>query len=107
MSDGFQVTMTELLQAAGVFRSEGRTFEMIMPDGGPAPANGGSGDFNGALAEVLEALGGLHIQLAAIIGQHADKLETAYQTYRSAEDAIVRESEGIATPSLVQGKPGG
>jgi hypothetical protein len=99
--------MTDLLQAAGVFRSEGQTFEAIMPDGGPAAVDGGGGDVNGALAEVLGALGGLHTQLAGIIGQHADKLETAYRTYRSAEDAIVKESEAVATPSQVEGKPGG
>jgi hypothetical protein len=45
---------------------------------------------------VLAAIGGLHTQLAAVIGGHADKLETAYGTYRDAEDAIIEMSEAIA-----------
>jgi hypothetical protein len=36
MSDGFQVTLTGLQQAAGVFRAEAGTFAAIMPSGGPA-----------------------------------------------------------------------
>lgn len=115
MSDGFQVTMTDLLQAAGVFRSEGRAFEAVMPDGGPASADGGSSEFNGALAEVLGAIGGLHTQLAGIIGQHADKLEAAYHTYRDTEDAIIRDAraaivqkgQAVITPSRVERTPGG
>lgn len=107
MSDGFQVTMTELPQAAGIFRTEAGTFESIMPDQGPASVDGGSADVTGALSLVLEAIGGLHTQLAAIIGQHADKLETAYRTYRDAEDAIVRESQAIATPGQLQRRGGG
>ena len=107
MSDGFQITMTDLLQAARVFRAEGQTFEAIMPDGGPASVDGGSAEFNGALAEVLGAIGGMHTQLAGIIGQYADKLEAAYRTYRDAEDAIVRESEAIAIPGQVGRTAGG
>jgi hypothetical protein len=107
VSDGFQVTMTDLLQAAGVFRAEGQSFEAIMPDGGPAAVDGGSSEFDGALTEVLGALGGLHTQLAGIISQHAGKLEAAYQTYRNAEDAIVKDSEAIAVPSQVKGATGG
>ena len=99
--------MTDLLQAAGVFRAEAGTFAAIMPDQGPASVDGGSDEINGALSQVLEAIGGLHTQLAAIIGQHAAKLETAYRTYRDAEDAIVRESQAIATPGQVQRSGGG
>lgn len=103
MSDGFQVTMTDLLQAARFFRDESATFAAVMPVEGPSGAAAGSAEVDGALSEVLGAIGGLHTQLAAIIGQHADKLETAYRTYRDAEDAIVRESQAVATPL----QPGG
>lgn len=103
MSDGFQVTMTDLLQAVGVFRDESTTFAAIMPVEGPSSVDAGSAEVNGGLTEVLEAIGGLHTQLADIIHQHSDKLETAYRTYRNAEDAIVRESQAVATPL----QPGG
>ena len=69
-----------------------------MPDHGPTSVDGGSADVNGALSQVLEAIGGLHTQLAGIIGQHAAKLESAYRTYRDAEDAIIRESQGHRHP---------
>jgi hypothetical protein len=97
MSDGFQVTMTGLRQAAGVFRAEAGTFAAIMPSGGPASVDGGSAELNDALSLLLEAFGGLHSQLAALIAQHAGKLEAAYGTYRDAEDANVTMSEAITT----------
>jgi len=68
MSDGFQVTMTGLQQAARVFRAEAGTFAAIMPSGGPASVDGGSAEINDALSLVLAAFGGLHSQLAAVIG---------------------------------------
>ena len=99
--------MTDLLQAAGAFQSEAGTYEAIMPDHGPSAADGGSAEVNGALSEVLEAIGGLHMQLAGIIGQHADKLESAYRNYRDAEDAIIRENDAIVTPSQAERKASG
>jgi hypothetical protein len=97
MRDGFQVTMTDLRQAAGVFRAEAGTFAAIMPGGGPASVDGGSAEINDALSLVLAAIGGLHTQLAEVIGGHAGKLAAAYGTYRDAEDANVEMSEAITT----------
>ena len=48
MSDGLQVIMTGLRQAAGVFRAEAGTFAAIMPSGGPASVDGGSAEINDA-----------------------------------------------------------
>jgi hypothetical protein len=59
MNMGIEVTMTELLQAAGEFRAERKTFEAIMPDSGPAIVAGGSGEFSGAIQSAW-ALGDLH-----------------------------------------------
>jgi Family of unknown function (DUF6317) len=97
MSDGFQVTMTGLQQAAGVFRAEAGTFAAIMPSRGPASVDGGSAEINDALSLVLGAIGGLHTQLAGVIDQHGGKLEAAYGTYRDAEDANVTMNEAITT----------
>ena len=97
MSDGFQVTMTGLQQAVGVFRAETGTFAAIMPSGFPASVDGGSAEINDALSLVLAAFGGLHSQLAGVIGGQAGKLEAAYGTYRDAEDANVTMSEAITT----------
>jgi len=60
--------MTGLQQAARVFRAEAGTFAAIMPSGGPASVDGGSAEINDALSLVLAAFGGLHSQLAAVIG---------------------------------------
>ena len=95
MRDGFQVTMTDLQQAAGAFRAEAGTFAAIMPSGGPASVDGGSAELNDALSLLLEAFGGLHTQLAGVIGGHAGKLEAACGTYRDAEEANVKMSEAI------------
>ena len=97
MRDGFQVTMTDLREAAGVFRAEAGTFAAIMPGGGPASVDGGSAEINDALSLVLAAIGGLHTQLAEVVGGYAGKLAAAYGTYRDAEDANVKMSEAITT----------
>ena len=66
-----------------------------MPEGGPPGVDGGSAEFDTALSMVLEAVGGLHSQLAAVIGQDGDKLNAAYETYRQADDAGVQLSQGV------------
>ena len=58
MSDGFQVTMTGLQQAARAVRAEAGTFAAIVPSGGPASVDGGSAEINDALSLVLSALVG-------------------------------------------------
>ena len=50
MSDGFQVIMTDLQQAAGVFRTEAGTFAAIMPATGPVSVDGGGAEINDALS---------------------------------------------------------
>lgn len=95
MSDGFQVTMSDLLAAANRFRSEGEDFGRAMPGGGPAPADGGSWVINDALAQVLESVGLLHTQLTGVIGDDANSLAASYREYKSAEDKITTVVRGV------------
>ena len=67
MNPGFQVVRSDLLQAAKAFDAESRTFGAIMSADGPHGVDGGSAAVNDALTQVLEALGGLHTQMAGVM----------------------------------------
>src|SRR5487761_915081 len=95
VSGGFQVVMARLQAGAQAFGSESGTLAAIMPESGPPAVDGGSAAFDTALSVVLEAIGGLHAQLAAVVGQDGDKLSAACQTYKRADDAGVRLSQGV------------
>ncbi len=100
MSDGFQVVMSELLSASGVFESESRTPKGAVPDGGPRAPDGGDGVINAALSDVLRAAGLTTGQLAAVIDSHSQKLRTAYDRYHSAEETntqLAQQLTGLLT----------
>jgi uncharacterized protein DUF6317 len=97
VSDGYQVTMSDLLAASGKFRAEGQGFTGAMPANGPAPVDGGNWVINDALSQVLESIGLLHTQLAGVIGNDAANLTATYREYRSAEDQITTVVKGIVT----------
>jgi hypothetical protein len=98
MTGGFQVTMSDLLAAAGKFRAEAQTFTGALPGNGPTTADGGSWVINDALSTVLESIGLLHTQLTATIEGDAAALEANYEEYRQAEDAITRLATAVVTP---------
>lgn len=95
MTDGFQVTMSNLLTAARAFHSEAAGFSGTMPATGPAPADGGGWAINDALSLACESVGLLHAQLAATITGDAASLEANYQEYAYAEHANTRLVTGV------------
>lgn len=86
VNGGFQVNRAALRRAAHGFDAGSHGFEAIMPMSGPPSVNGGSVVINEAIALMLEAIGGLHAQMAAVIGEHGGKLTTAAGNYQAAED---------------------
>jgi hypothetical protein len=81
---GFQVVLSHLESMAGVFRRESAMFEAIMPTGGPACPDAGSGDIDAAMGAAVSLLGVLHQQLAGVIGEHASKLQAAHDNYETS-----------------------
>jgi hypothetical protein len=88
VNGGFQVNRDSLQQASRIFEAESRSFAAIMPVDGTRGVDAGSALINGAISQMLEAIGGLHTQMAAVIGQHGTKLTTAAANYQDAEDSI-------------------
>ncbi len=84
MSGGFRVVISDLQAASGVFTSESKTLAAVMPMGEACP-DGGSGEIDGALQTVTEAIGGLNAQLSAVIAHHGQKLQAAHDNYQRAE----------------------
>jgi hypothetical protein len=84
-----QAVFSDLRRTAGMFGAEAVRFWAIMPPHGPARADGGSQEFDGALAQVLEAIGALHTQMAAMIAQHGSSLRDA-----CAGDQVADETAG-------------
>jgi hypothetical protein len=97
VSDGFQVVMSDLQTAAGVFGAESKTLAAVMPIGGPVGPDGGSAAFDGALRTVTEALGALNAQLSDVIAQHGRKLQTAHDNYQHAEISLTQLSQELTS----------
>jgi hypothetical protein len=79
-----------------MFGTESVRFWAIMPPHGPARADGGSPEFDDALAQVLEAIRGLHTQLAAMIAQHGSSLRDACSGDQGADETAGYTMEEIA-----------
>jgi len=86
MSDGFQVVMSDLLAASGVFESESRTLADAVAGGGPHAPDGGDGVINAVMSDALRAAVMTTRQLAAVVDSHSQKLRTAYDRYHGAEE---------------------
>jgi hypothetical protein len=97
MSDGYEVVMSEVLDASQVFSQESQTLtDLSLPGGarntssacvpGTLP-DGGDATLDQAMAEVLQAAGMTTGQLAAVIGVHAKNLEACYDTYHETEES--------------------
>src|ERR1035438_1380787 len=113
MSDGFQVVMSELLSASGVFERESGTLMGAVPGGGPQAPDGGDGVINAAMSDVLRAAGlttgqvaaGIDSpppnertgQLAAVIDSHSQKLRTAYDRYHSADESSTQLAQQLTS----------
>ncbi len=102
MTSGFQAVLADLRRVAGAFGTESVTFWGIMPPDGPEGVSGGSAEFDGALAEVLGAIGERHIELAAVIAEHGRKLREVYKNYQAAEEDVGHMVDRIMDP----GAPG-
>jgi uncharacterized protein YukE len=71
------VIVPGLQEAARTFGTQAAAFRTIMPADGPADVDGTSPEFDVALTHVLEAIGRLHAQMAAVIARHGGTLRQA------------------------------
>jgi hypothetical protein len=98
---GFEVVMSDLENMAGVFHRESGTFEAIMPNNGPSCPDGGSGEINAAMHAAAQLLGVLHQQMAAVIGEHGDKLQKAHDNYEQTEAGLTKLASTLIIPGAV------
>lgn len=101
MSRGFQVVMSDLLAASATFHTESATLEAIMPDSGPACPDGGSGAINQNLSVVVQMIGTLHHQAAAVIDSDSQKLKAAHDKYASTEESLTDLAGQIGDPAKI------
>lgn len=101
MSSGYQVVMSDLASMASAFKRESAAFDAIMPADGPPCPDGGSGEINQALHGAVQMLGILHKQMAEVLSQHGDKLQTAHDNYDHAEIDLTRLSTLISNSDAV------
>lgn len=98
---GFQVVLPDLERMAGVFRRESTVLGAIMPaDGPPCPDGGGAG-IDAAMNAAVSLLGILHQQLAAVIGEHAGKLQAAHDNYENTETGLAQLAARLTTGGTV------
>ncbi len=96
--DGFQVVMSDLLDASSTFGTESGTYKAIMPAGGPACPDGGDGAFDQSLQSVVQMIGALHLQAAGVIEVDAAKLRTAHDNYAHTEESLTQLCNQISSP---------
>lgn len=97
MSDGYEVVMSEVLNASRVFGQQAQALtELPLPGGAHNTASacvpgslpdGGDATLNAAIGDVLQAAGMTTGQLAAVISGHATKLQACYGKYHAAEES--------------------
>jgi len=104
MSDGYSVVMDDVLSMAQTFARESRTLSGAVGAAGLSVPDGGDGVINAALSGALKAAGMATSQLAAVVGSHGDKLNTAYQKYLTAEQSSAQLCQELT--SLVAGSGG-
>jgi hypothetical protein len=100
-TDGFQVVMSDLTDAAATFQSEAATFKAIMPAGGPPCPDGGDAAFDQALQLVVQMIGILHLQAAGVMEDDSAKLTQAHANYASTEESLTALCSQIISPSKI------
>jgi hypothetical protein len=97
-SGGFQVVLSDLVDAAATFRSEAATFKSIMPAAGPPCPDGGDGAFDRALQVVVQMIGVLHLQAAGVMEDDSAKLTQAHANYANTEENLTSLCNQIIGP---------
>jgi hypothetical protein len=98
---GFQVVMSDLVDAAATFRSEAAAFKAIMPAAGPSCPDGGDAAFDQSLQVVVQMIGALHLQAAGVMEDDSAKLTRAHATYADTEESLTRLCQQIITPGKI------
>jgi len=101
VSDGYQVVLSDLLSMAQIFGNESRTLSGAVSAAGVSAPDGGDGTVNAALSNALMAAGLATGQLGAVVESHGQKLSSAYQQYRDAEQSSTRLCQELT--SLITG----
>jgi len=96
--DGFQVVMSDLLDASATFMTEAGTYKAIMPTDGPACPDGGDGAFNQSLQVVVQLIGALHLQAAGVMEVDSAKLKKARDNYAHTEESLTQLCNQISSP---------
>lgn len=96
--DGFQVVMSDLLDASSTFQTEAATYKAIMPDGGPPCPDGGDGAFDQALHVAVQLIGALHLQASGVMDNDSAKLKKAHDNYANTEESLTQLYKQISSP---------
>ena len=96
--DGFQVVLSDLLDASATFGTEAGTYKAIIPADGPACPDGGSDAFNQSLQAAVQMIGALHLQAAGVIETDSTKLRQAHDNYVNTEESLTQLCHQISSP---------
>ena len=99
--NGFQVVMSDLVDAAATFKSEAATFQAIMPDNGPPCPDGGDAAFDQNLSVVVQMIGTLHLQAAGVMEDDSAKLTKAHANYANTDESLAQLCNQIISPSKI------
>lgn len=104
MSDGYEVVMSDLLTMAKTFGTESRTLSGAVNAARVSAPDAGGGTINTALSTALQTAGMATGQLGAVVESHSQKLNSAYQQYKGAEQSSTQLCEELTR--LISGGQG-
>jgi hypothetical protein len=96
--DGFQVVLSDLLDASTTFGTEAANYAAIMPADGPACPDGGDGAFDQSLQVVVQMISALHLQAAGVMEVDSTKLRKAHDNYARTEEGLTQLCNQIRSP---------
>ncbi|GAA4637854.1 hypothetical protein GCM10023196_093300 [Actinoallomurus vinaceus] len=95
MSDGYEVSFSDLAKASAEFSRQGDAYANLMTQKLACPS-GGDAAFDKALDVTLNGLYEMHVVLAQAVSAHAYKLDYARRNYQKTEgnvfDYLVRQT---------------
>lgn len=82
MSAGYTVVLADLATLNKTFATQATSYAGLASDVAPAIAASGDPGLDHSITSVMDALAGLHANLAGRIQEHADRLSAAHDSYQ-------------------------
>jgi hypothetical protein len=82
VSAGYTVVLADLASMTKTFHTQARSYASLKANVAPAIAESGDPGLDHAITSIMDAIAGLHANLAGRIEEHGDNLSYAHDSYQ-------------------------